>query len=415
MSSPQAMGLIALPPSENVKQQHFEDLQYFLQDIFHEPDMEAIKILLSIYVSHFYIQEKPIWSFLLGPSGSGKSEIGIRSLEHLHGVTTVTELTPATFLSAYGENNGLLHRLSKENGGNGIIVFSDLTTLLNKQPNIRSEVIGILRRLYDGSYEKDVGNRKSQMKWQGKLTCIAACTPALEKYWSIHRSLGERFLTLHWRRGDSRAAMLKAINQIGLEHDNQVEFKKLVRRFVQQESPHGIDRVITEAEKLFPIAKMVAWMRIEVDREQFSTKRSITGLSEMESPTRIVKSLTNLIRASASLFRRKQACKEDYALALRLGIDSINRNRLRVVREVMKYPDMAASADDVRQSLVHIIARSSCRIVIEDLIYTQVLKQEKVGSDIFISPTQQFHDLWQETTAGCLDKFYEGAVDLGQG
>lgn len=374
-------------------------LKNHLNEVFQEPDEKAILILCSMYVSHFYLAEKPVWGFLLGGSSGGKSSIGIRALEHLAGVQTVTELTPATFLSAYGDDNGLLHRLTKKSKGNGIIVFSDFTPLLNDRPEIRAKVVGILRRLYDGSYEKDVGNRKSQLQWKGKLTCIAACTPVLERYWSIHRSLGERFLTLRWKSPtDMQGFIEKSTSHIGREQWVDDTFKELVRRFVEQDNPHEVDAgaIRSVIKKISPLAMLVAKMRVEIDREQVGSRRKVVDVGMPEAPGRLMKSLINLVRASASLFRRDEPNQFDIDLARRIAFDSLPSKRAKIVREVMKFPKMATSAADIRKATG--LPNAAFKPVLEDLSYAEVLKVTKDEGEVFIEPTESFIDLWNSAT-----------------
>ena len=398
------------------KFQQWQELADFLQRIWHKPDLEAIKILLTIYVSHFFIEDHPIWTFLLGASSSGKSAIGIRALEHLPITTTVTELTPATFLSGYGEDNGLLNRLMKQQGGNGILVFSDMTPFLNERPEVKAKIIGIIRRLYDGSYEKDVGNRKSQMVWKGKLTCIAACTPALERHWMVHRELGERFLTLRWRCDTSMAGQREAMScvrkHVGIEHHIQTEFKRLVGNFVEPEDPFGVDAssVMADSKQIEDLAILITTLRTAVNRTAEGRKQVIVGAATREFPTRVMKSLTNFLRASAGLWRKPQTDIQDLRLVYRLAFDTIPHNRFLFIRTLMAYPSRTASTATINGPLE--IPHSTYARLLEDLRYLKIITvQVNDNATITVTATPEFSELWENATKNCLDMVYSDGID----
>ena len=101
-----------------------------------------------------------MWLGLIAPPSSAKTEI-LNSLSNLPRVVQASSLSPASFLSATSKKDldkeatgGLLAQI----GEFGIIVVKDLTTVLSLRPEVSAEVFAILREVYDGRWERNVGS-----------------------------------------------------------------------------------------------------------------------------------------------------------------------------------------------------------------------------------------------------------------
>src|SRR5438445_4197967 len=153
---------------------------------FFQPDLEAVRVTLAAAASHFHKDCDPFWLFILGPSGADKTSLCINSLLDLPQVHMQGELTAKTFLSGYTgtAHPSLLHQI-----GSGILAFKDFTTFMSKRPEEQAEIASQLREIYDGSFVKNTG-KGITISWKGKITVIAAATPALERAWASRRDLG---------------------------------------------------------------------------------------------------------------------------------------------------------------------------------------------------------------------------------
>ncbi len=354
----------------------------FLCKWFHLPDLESLQVMLACYVSHFYLKDRPVWLFLLGDSGGGKSTIAMRCLEHL-GTHSVVDISPQAWISAHGDGNGILEHFKRVSGGNGIITMSDFSTILGKSYEDREMIMAQFRRIQDGEYAKWAGNKRVNLTWKGKITLIAACTPALEKNWGAYKKLGERFMTLRWHSGDSDSIMTTALTHIGKETAINSKMRKLVREFVDYESLETvwIDRTASLMESLIPLALFVAEMRVHVEKESHGKERIPIGDSGREIPTRIILSMANLARANATMFRREVVGKEDIHLAARLGLDTIPRWRLKYLQELMnlskdEWVGKYQICRDIGQN------RTSGVRELQDMQYLGLLKFKKQGTGI---------------------------------
>lgn len=293
-------------------------------------------MLLACYVSHFYLKDKPVWIMVIGNSSTGKSAIAFRSLEHL-GTMAISDLSPSSLLSGFGEQMGILENLKRHSGGNGILTMSDFSPVLDSRPEDLAHITAQLRKVFDGEYSKWTGNKKEMLAWRGKVTMIAGATNEIERRWAVNRSLGERFLTLRWKCGDEAGIVDAALNHLGKEPLIDRQMKKLVQEFVDFDTVKGIKggNNLKVMEALIPVSKFVAHLRVHVRKESHGKKRTIVGDSGTESPTRIIKSLAVLAKGNATLFRKNKVDEEDVRLAGRLALDSLPAGRISIIKELM--------------------------------------------------------------------------------
>lgn len=131
----------------------------------------------------------PLWTMIIGPSSGGKTTL-IAPCCSLKTVHFIDDLTEKSLLSGYkvkGKEMSLLSQI-----GNGIMAFSDFTTILSKNPLSKGEILTQLKMVYDGKFTKHTGTGK--ISWEGKMGLIAASTPDIYSHLEAGRSMGERFL-----------------------------------------------------------------------------------------------------------------------------------------------------------------------------------------------------------------------------
>ena len=101
----------------------------------------------------------PVWLFLVGASGAGKTEI-VRSTNTLPETVEVSTITEAGLLSgtstrerADDATGGLLRHI----GAMGTIVLRDFTSVLSMDRDGLGTVLAALREIYDGRWQRNVG------------------------------------------------------------------------------------------------------------------------------------------------------------------------------------------------------------------------------------------------------------------
>lgn len=364
------------------KQKQWEELRDFLASWWYNIDFQGLLVILSTYVSHFYLKESPVWLLVLGASGTGKSAIALKSVEVLDNVRSIVDITPNTFLSGFeAGGGGLLQVLNRKQDGNGIFTVSDLSVMTSKRPEVVGEILGQLRKIADGYHSKDVGNKEDALVWRGKVTMIAAGTEAVEKHWAVYRSLGERFMNLTWKQDSTREANKRmnaySAKHVGNEEHVKAKFQQLVRQFVDSDNltPVGVDTLRRTILKLEPLTRLIALLRITVKREALGSRRNVVEIGKPEGVGRMTKVLANIARGSATLFRRKDVCSEDLKLACRVGIDSVPKDRLKPLLMLDRIERQSDQDIGVRKlSRVTGIARTTLYRVLEDLEYIGMVK-----------------------------------------
>lgn len=331
-------------------------LHCYLNKHFHRPDLEALDVALAAYRAHYFDGSKPIWLWIVGTSGSGKTEIAIKSLDSLPYIKPIGELTAAALISAKKGQSGILYRLPQRKSDKsytGILTFKDFTSFLAMRREDRAVVIAQLREVADGRWAKDTGERGAQT-WQGKVSVVAACTPALEMAWSVHRSMGDRFLTVRWRDGDDEATANKAQEHDGLEEEMSLTIQRLASDYMG--APHFSPPPPLETFFMEPITKLAllsCWLRTPVHRDEYTHK--IDDVGPKEKPTRMVKALRTLLCGHSAL-QNRPLLTTDLKIAYRIAMDSVPLKRFKIVDSMpddteLSFGDILLSSGLARTSL----------------------------------------------------------------
>jgi hypothetical protein len=128
-------------------------------------DHGLVYVTLATMVAN-RLQGDPVWTLLVGPFSSGKSEMtgALELLPEYHQVSTFSE---AGLIS--GASNGT-PGLLMDIDDFGLMVFKDLTTILSKHTSDRDGVLGCLREVYDDSYSPRLGT--GALTWEGKVGMV---------------------------------------------------------------------------------------------------------------------------------------------------------------------------------------------------------------------------------------------------
>lgn len=337
-----------IPDIPETIQRAWESYTSHLKEWFYNPDIEAARITLAAVASHWHKDCDPCWLFILGPSSGDKTSVCINSLLDLPEVHMKGELTSKTFLSGYTgtAHPSLLHQI-----GSGILAFKDFTTFMSKRPEEQAEIASQLREIYDGKFVKDTGKGVT-ISWQGKITVIAAATPALERAWASRRDLGERFLQVRISRKDGIQQSEFAQRQRGKEEFISSTMRRLAKAFFQanppitnpppQLSPNQMTRVAAMAE-------LVSHCRGAVIRHPITN--AICDLPQIENSGRMSKSLASMISNHAALFRRREVTEEDMDIGKRVALNTVPATRALIIDHI---PLIGSMGTDRLQQLTNL-------------------------------------------------------------
>lgn len=211
-------------------------------------DPWVLRVILATLIGNALIDRDPIWSMLIAPSSGGKTTF-ISPAVGLPSVYFIDDLTEKTLLSGFkikGKEMSLLNLI-----GNGIMAFSDFTSILSKNPQSRGEILTQLKLVYDRKVTKYTGTGKSE--WEGKIGFIGAATPDIYYMLESSRSMGERFLYYWMNQPTDREIAMKqrevkmsskAITE--LMKDHYKDYCMAIKGFITQ---HGLPELLIKEEQ----------------------------------------------------------------------------------------------------------------------------------------------------------------------
>lgn len=306
----------------------------------------------------------PVWGMLVGASSGGKTE-AIRLLddraEPLDELTTAGLLTWIPAKGGRGHEAGALRRI----GARGLVTVSDFSTVLaTSDRGGRDQLFASLRKVYDGAFTRNIGTAPHPLRWEGRATFVAGCTPAIDNYAAHADQLGPRWLYYRLREQDTETSRLRARRAQRAASDIDPRRKK-ARRLAGGLLHAAARRLpavqVDEAalERLVDLAIVVCLGRAAVKRHGYG-RREIDGLPTVESSPRVTLQLTALLRCLLALGL-------DEAPALRLceraGLSSMPDIRRRVLAELAHGEELSVS-DLARRCRAH---RHPVRFALEEL------------------------------------------------
>jgi hypothetical protein len=241
--------------------------------------------------------------------------------EHLDEITAPGLLSWLPVKGKEPRPTGLLAR----NPGRVFATVGDLSTLLaSSDRGSRDQLYSLLRRAYDGRVVREVGNAPRALKWNGRLTLLAAVTPTVDNYASHSDALGPRWLylrlapaTAQLRREASRKA-----REGGLKlADHRERVRATATALVKAATPRAATAHVGEllGEKIDDAATVTCVGRADVPRNGYG-RREIVGHATIEEPPRIAGQLEKLALALLALGLTEH---DTAALCRRAALDSM--------------------------------------------------------------------------------------------
>jgi len=326
-------------PPEIAQAKLFRKLNATLEKWIYEPDCQAIRIVLGTIKAHYLKTGDPAWLFLIGPPGTAKTTAGIAGASNLAGVIQLSDFTEATFISGFTgkEEPGLLEKLgtpqmegqSITTEGDAIFLAKDFSTVLTMRREKRATILSQLREIHDGQYSRSFGTGVTKI-WKGRISIVAAVTPALDRYYSVFSVLGERFLQIRWHRPGSKEAGEWAIRQQGREGQIKEELTDIVTQLFSSSASIPPQLPTDMVSRIASLAEIVALGRTHVLRSSYGS-REIEYVPEPEANTRISKGLAAIARGVAALNGRAEVAEQDLQDALRVGLDCIPEARQKIL------------------------------------------------------------------------------------
>ena len=360
-------------------------LSALAKSYYYQPPLDALRVVLAATHAHYWLHEKqPIWLQIVGPSSTGKTELGIRPLRALPNFHLVGSLTPNTLLSGKDKDKHGQHSLLYRVGEHGILGMSDFSQFLEMSPWDRGKLVAKLRDLHDGHQEHATGHGTKTLTWSGKVTLIVAATPAVERYWAVTRDLGDRFLTVRWPAQKPSLELAQRVHdQLEAGEKPLLDIRSAVKDLVYRETKPA--KLSQEQVKSISQA---AFALSELRRGVPTDDRGRVGApSVAEGPSRVLRAFLMLARAHGALFGREAAAQEDVEVIVRIAADSIPAQRCAILRLLPldnRSEDLSTLAKNA--SLPH----RTCQRQLEALVAIGAVGEDSGSAGKFYSLTPEF-------------------------
>src|ERR1700733_1703109 len=371
----------------------WDSLTTHIREYFYEPDLGALEIALSAATSHYHKGADPAWLFVLGPSGGDKGSVVINSCLAMSNAHLMGDLTPKTFLSGYtgAPNASLLTQI-----GSGILVFKDFTTFMSKRQEEQAEIAAQLREIYDGFWKRNTG-KGVELEWHGKMTVIAAATPALERYWATLGDLGERFLQVRIARKDGLRQAEYAQRQAGKEEFITKHMRELASQLMCSSPPIAVPPPILSQPQRYRISCMSELLAHSRGKVPHGPKGDIIGIAEIENSSRSSKELNSLVSGHAALFRRSSIDEHlDMWVAARVAKNSIPINRYLVLSTLAASSEPVPTIDLLRKTRM---PESSARFILGDLESLGLVLSQSGSLENSHSLVEEYREMWESAFA----------------
>jgi hypothetical protein len=243
-------------------------------------------------------------------------------------------------------NKGLLPKLQ---GRDALITITDFSAMLGdetKSESTKTELFNALRDIYDGAYVRDIW--PEALSWTGRLSIIASCTPAYDRFTKHSDALGTRWLIYRQREpehGDLLSMSRMVLDREGLRaqreaaRDATTPIIEAARARVQSVS---IDNGFKD--EIIRAGLLAAYGRASVPR---GWNGEIDGLVDHEGPGRIIQNLHSLARGLTALEIRPERVRR---IVLHAAYSSIPPARAKVLRSLAQ-ADEPLSTNTVRREV----------------------------------------------------------------
>ncbi|MGY1994719.1 winged helix-turn-helix domain-containing protein [Mycolicibacterium fortuitum] len=290
-------------------------------------DLDAIHLTLAAAATA-HMEGDPLWVLVVAGSSTGKTESVIAPLTGGKGVHEVSTIpSEGALLSgtvqkdrAADATGGLL----REVGDCGIVLMKDFTSVLSLPAGVRPQILGALRECYDGSWTKKSGaDGGKDLRWDGKLTVIAACTTEYDRKQAAIAAMGDRFVLLRLKVDHDEIGRQSIRNRN--KKVMRAELNAAAQAVLAEATDDGFELDDDDVEILLKAARLTTWARTAVMYEN----GKVVDAHDIEGPARFGGQLAQVVYGGVAIGLTKT---EAMALALRVAADSIVPLRLEILR-----------------------------------------------------------------------------------
>ena len=286
------------------------------------PDSEVIDVLFGAVFAN-RMDGDPLWLFLVGPPGCGKTEL-IMSLSSAPLIYPITSFTPAALIS--GKDNIISDPSLIPRWNGHVTAIEDFTTILQMNPLARDEIFGILRAAYGGTIKKVFGTG-TERRYKSRFGIIAGVTAEIEKYGPSHTVVGERFVKYYMRQPgvlNVGAKMIETVvDNLGMQADQRRDLEDVAKRALDRPVDKAGPRIGRSVRgKFVRLAQWTAALRGAVVRDKYHDD-VVTFRPTPEIGTRLAKQLCKLAQGIAVFRGSATVGLDEYGIVSRVARNSV--------------------------------------------------------------------------------------------
>lgn len=318
-------------------------------------DKGVIKMLALSVIANQLIDKskKPLWIVFVAPPSGGKTDIVATISTVMKNdkalCERISDASYAAFASGMQNKSEEISILERLDPNGGILLFKDFTTVLSKRKEDFIQIMGLLREVYDGEFDKPFGNGV-RIEYRGKCGMIACCTPIIYHRLPELAAMGERLLMYQIEQPEEEKVFEKIWQNedAGIDGTDEMtlvmkEYIEEIFAFILKERATVKDiRISKEERKEFGnVASFICAARTSVEWNFKHDTIMFGGKDMKESPYRMLKQFiamaTGLIVMNIFEGGEPVLTKDDTAIIYKTAFDSIPLMRREVIRIITKY------------------------------------------------------------------------------
>ena len=309
--------------------------------------MDAVDVLLAVALSND-VHDDPVWLYLMGAAGVGKTEL-LSSLAGSSRAVFRSTVTPKCLVSGFkgdGEKDpSLIPRLKGKT-----LVAKDFTEVLSLPDVQQKEIYSTLRGAFDGYVDKTFGNGAERHYRDCKFSVVAGVTTAILKH--RESAMGERFLKYRMSRLSDESARTRAsrsLQNLGKKRQRGEELQKIVAAFLKRKLPDdGLpDFDERQSDALIDLAEFVSKMRVQVERDVRTD--AVQYKPEQEGLDRVAKQLGTIAKVLAWMHDADGVTEREMRVVRKIAFDTVCGFDSDIVETIMAMGG-AATRKDIAES-----------------------------------------------------------------
>ena len=308
----------------------------------------ALQFCFSIYLSTQW-DDDPLWGFLCGVPGFGKSLI-LCSMDGCPESVFYSSMQSKALVSGFkfDPDPSLIPEMIGR-----CSIFKDWTELLTGNQFALEETYGTLRGWYDGYVKRKFGNGVER-EYHGRGNIIAGVTNLIH---SINESVvGDRFLKFQFPKPTKKecdSLVMAAMLATAQEKERTEKLQRAAYRFLNRDVPpmNPVDAIPKDyLLRIRALAKLVEILRAKVQYTGVGFDRELALRPDTALPTRLGKQLVKLAMANCVVLGRRKVNDEVFRLVERVAFNTAYGFHLDIIQAMMNLGGKSLVIDDVSEA-----------------------------------------------------------------